>query len=167
MSLFVQHLSWSQVEKASFGLIYGAILVLSILMALNLQPDAPLKPAIILFGSVLAMTLARALAALLSHAAETGERIMNAAAFRAAWRGSHSILAVANLPTALFIAAGFGWLTAEAALSISQVYCILILGTLGARVGWIVRGGHWYPLLGAVSAGGVGFFLAAMKYAMK
>ncbi|HAJ45637.1 MAG TPA: hypothetical protein DCL54_03535, partial [Alphaproteobacteria bacterium] len=63
-----------------FGLIYGAILVLSILMALDLQPDAPFKPAIILFGSVLAMTLARALAALLSHAAETGERIMNAAA---------------------------------------------------------------------------------------
>lgn len=159
-------LGWRPVDKASFGLIYGAVLVLSILMALDIHPHAMFRPAIILFGSVLAMALARALAELLAHAVETGERIMTVTAFRAAWRGSHPILSVANLPTALFIATGLGWLAAEAALYLSQLYCILILGILGARAGWIISGGLWHPLLGAVSAGGMGFLLAAMKYAL-
>lgn len=159
-------LGWQSVDRASFGLIYGAILVLSVLMALDLHPEAPLRPALILFGSVLAMTLARALAELLSHGVETGERIMKPAAFRAAWRGSHPILTVVNLPTALFIADGSGWLPAESALYLSQLYCILILAIVGARAGWNIGGGLWHPLVGAVAAGGLGFLLAAMKRAL-
>ncbi len=157
---------WQSVDKASFGLIYGAILVLSILMALDLRASAPFRPAMVLFGSVLAMALARALAELLSHAVATGERIMRAAAFREAWRGSHPILTMANLPSALFVAAGLGWLTTDAAFDLSQLYCILVLATMGARAGWIISGGALHSLIGAVSAGGLGFVLAAMKYAM-
>jgi hypothetical protein len=166
MKVFVPRLGWRPVEKASFGLIYGAIMVLSLILALNFQPNAPFRPAFILFGSVLAMALARTLAMLFAHGVETGERIMTMASFREAWRGSHPILIASYPPTALFVADGFGWLSTDAALNLSQLYCILILGILGARSGWVIRGGFWYPVLGAVSVGGMGSLLALMKYAI-
>jgi hypothetical protein len=166
MKVSVPHFGWQRLERASFGLIYGAIMVLSILMALEFQPNAPFRPAAILFGSVLAMTLARTLAALFSHGVETGERIMNIAAVRAAWQGSHHILVAAYLPTALFMAAGLGWLVAQTALSLSQLYCVLTLAILGARAGWVIRGGLWHSVLGAASAGGLGSLLAAMRHVL-
>ena len=70
------HLKWRTLEKEAQGLIYGAILVLSLLMAIESNIDRPFRPALILFGSVLAMALARALASLISHALETGERML-------------------------------------------------------------------------------------------
>jgi hypothetical protein len=157
---------WQALDKASFGLIYGAIMVLSILMALDHQPSAPYRPAIILFGSMLAMTLARALAALLSHGLETGEKIMNVAAFRAAWSGSHPILTVAIVPTAFCIVAGLGWVNVVMAFFLSQFYCVVLLAIMGARTGWIISGGIWHPFMGALSAGGFGSSLAAMRYAL-
>jgi hypothetical protein len=38
------HLAWGPVHRASFGLIYGAILVLSLLMAMDEVRDGPSKP---------------------------------------------------------------------------------------------------------------------------
>ena len=166
MIVTVPHFGWEPLERASFGLIYGAIMVLSILMALDFQPNVPFRPAAILFGSVLAMTLARTLAALFSHGVESGERIMNIAAVRAAWRGSHHILVAAYLPTAVFMAAGLGWLTTEAALFLSQLCCVLTLAILGARAGWVIRGGFGHSVLGAASAGGLGSLLAAMRHVL-
>jgi uncharacterized membrane protein len=167
MLLHMSGIGWHSIEKSSFGLIYGAIMVLSVLMALDLSTNAPFRPAIILFSSVLSMALARTLAALLSHAMETGEPVMTVAALRAAWSGSHPIMTVANVPTALFTTTGFGWLAADTTLYLSQLYCIVILCVLGARVGWVISGGFWHPLVGAVSAGGLGGVLAAMKYALR
>ena len=163
----VPRLRWATLEREAFGLIYGAIIVLSLLMALAPEPVAPFKPAIVLFGSVLAMTLARALAALIAHSIETGERMMRMSAIRSAWRGSHPILFVAHLPTALFMASGLGWILPEAAMLISQLFCILILVIFGARVGWVISHGPWLPLLGALFAGGLGSALALLKYAIQ
>ena len=163
----VPRLRWATLEREAFGLIYGAIIVLSLLMALAPEPVAPFKPAIVLFGSVLAMTLARALAALIAHSIETGERMMRVSAIRSAWRGSHPILFVAHLPTALFLASGLGWVLPEAAMLISQFFCILILVIFGARVGWVISHGPWLPLLGALFAGGLGSALALLKYAIQ
>lgn len=160
-------LRWQTLEREAFGLIYGAIMVLSILMALNEQPDGPFKPAAVLFGSVLAMTLARALAALISHSIETGERMLRIPAARAAWRGSHPILTVAHVPTALFIASGLGWISLEAAVLFSQSLCILILVIFGARVGWVISHGPFLPVAGALFAGGLGSGLALMKYVLQ
>jgi len=164
MKAFLPQVAWQTLERASFGLIYGAVMVLSIIMALESHPTASFKPAIILFGSVLAMTLARSFALLFAHGLETGARIMTLAAFRNAWRGGSAILTPAYLPTALFIAFGCGGLNLQAAFQLAQLYCVLILAILGARAGWIIRGGFWYSLLGAVSAGGLGILLAVMKY---
>jgi hypothetical protein len=37
------HLAWGPVHRASFGLIYGSILVLSLLMAMDEVRDGPLE----------------------------------------------------------------------------------------------------------------------------
>lgn len=159
------HLRWQPVEKAAFGLIYGAILVLSLLMAFGDTPKAPFEPALVLFGSVLAVTLAKAFSELLSHGIETGERILTRKAFLTAWRHSHPTLTVANVPTVLFVAAGLGWLSMETATTLAQAFCVAILTELGARVGWVINHSWWPPIGGAVFAGGLGSALAALKYA--
>lgn len=162
----VPHLKWQTLERESQGLIYGAILVLSLLMAIEAQPGRPFRPALILFGSVLAMALARALAALISHALETGERMLRFKALRAAWTGSHPVLFAVLLPSALMFASGYGWLSLEQAVLISQLYCILVLVIFGARVGWVIGHGPLLPIAGALFAGGFGACLAILKYAL-
>lgn len=160
------HLAWEPVHRASFGLIYGSILALSLLMAMDEVRDGPFEAALVLFGSVLAVTLAKIFAEVLSHAMETGERILTRKAFGTAWRHSHSTLLVANVPTAIFIVAGSGWLSVATATRLSQVFCIAVLVVLGARVGWVINHSWWLPIGGALFAGSLGVGLAAMKYAI-
>lgn len=160
------HLAWGPVHRASFGLIYGSILVLSLLMAMDEARDGPFEVAIVLFGSVLAVTLAKIFAEVLSHSMETGERILTAKAFGAAWSHSQSTLLVANVPTAIFVVAGLGWLSVETATSLAQFFCVFVLVVLGARVGWVINHSWWLPIAGALFAGGVGFALALLKYSI-
>ncbi len=75
---------WQRLDKAAFGIIYGAVMVLSILMAAGDHPGSPVKTAVVLFGSVLAITLAKAFAELVAHALNSGERVTRHA-WRAAW----------------------------------------------------------------------------------
>ena len=160
------HLAWGPVHRASFGLIYGSILVLSLLMAMDEVGQAPFEAATVLFGSVLAVTLAKIFAEILSHSMETGERILTVKAFGTAWSHSHSTLLVANVPTAFFVAAGLGWLSVETATGLAQFFCVSVLVVLGARVGWVINHSWWLPIGGALFAGSVGFALALMKYAI-
>ena len=160
------HLAWGPVQRASFGLIYGAILVLSLLMAMDEVRDGPFEAAVVLFGSVLAVTLAKIFAEVLSHAMEMGERILTTKAFGTAWRHSHSTLLVANVPTGIFIFAGFGWLDVTTATAVAQLFCVVVLVVLGARVGWVINHSWWLPIGGALFAGSVGFALALLKYAI-
>jgi hypothetical protein len=158
-TLAVPHLGWRSLEKIAFGLIYGAIAVQSLLLAID-------DRAVVLFGSVLAISLARIIADLLSHAIETGERVLTWQALHTAWRHAHPTQSVANLPTALFLAAGLGWIWIDAAVTLSQLYCIAFLVVLGARVGWVVGRGPWLIFAGAVFSGGIGCALAIMKSAI-
>jgi hypothetical protein len=154
------------VQRASFGLIYGSILVLSVLMAMDEVRDGPFEAALVLFGSVFAVTLAKIFAEVLSHSMETGERVLTAKAFGTAWGHSHSTLTVANVPTAIFLMSGLGWLSVETATALAQGFCIVLLVVLGARVGWVINHSWWLPIGGALFAGSVGFGLAALKYAI-
>lgn len=153
---------WQRLDKAAFGIIYGAIMVLSILMAAGDHPEAPVKTAVVLFGSVLAITLAKAFAELMAHALDSGDRITRIA-WRTAWHHSSPTLAVANLPTLFFLAAGTGWVSVELADLLSQGVCVALLAVLGARVGWVIDGNAMAATLGAGFAGGVGVLLALVK----
>jgi hypothetical protein len=154
---------WAPIDRSAFGLVYGAITVLSILMAMGDHPEAPYEAAAILFGSVLAVTLAKAFAELLAHALETGERVTRRG-WRAAWRHSTPTLAVVNLPTLFFIMAGLGWITVETAVQLAQVVCIVVLMVVGARVGWVIDKRPLPAFAGMLFAGGIGLALALLKY---
>lgn len=154
---------WDRIDGAAFSIIYGAIMVLSILLAAGNHLEAPFETAAVLFGSVLAITLAKSFAELLAHALDTGERLTREA-WRGAWRHSRPTLAVANLPTLFFIAAGAGLLTAENAALLSQGLCVSLLMVLGARVGWVIDRKVFPTILGGVFAGAVGLALAVLKF---
>lgn len=156
---------WQRLYKAAFGIIYGAVMVLSILMAAGDHPESPVTTAVVLFGSVLAITLAKAFAELVAHALDSGERVTRHA-WRAAWRHSSPTLAVANLPTHFFLAAGIGWIGVELAIVLSQGVCVALLAVLGARMGWVIDGRITPAVLGGLFAGGVGLALALMKVAI-
>ena len=160
----VPHPDLKSIDQAALGLIYGAILVLSLLMTLEAEPATPYRPAIVLFWSVLAVTLAKAFSELLAHALQTRERFLTRKAIAAAWRHSHPTLTVANLPTLLVLAAGHGLVDFAFATAASQVFCVAILAFIGGRVGWVIRPGSWLPIGGAAFVGGIGCVLATMKY---
>ncbi len=162
-----RRLSWQPLERLAFGLVYGAIMVLSLLMAAGENTQAKVKTAGILFGSMLAITLARGFAELVARGIETGERMLTPRALWAAWQGSRPILAVAVLPTLLFLAAGLGWCSAGLATVLSQIYCVAILVLFGARVGWVVGRTARLSFAAGLFAGSVGSALAAMKYVLQ
>ena len=154
---------WKRLDKAAFGIVYGAITVLSILMATGGHADAPIETAAILFGSVLAVTMAKAFSELLAHAIETGERLTRQA-WRAAWRHSSPSLSMAILPALLFLSAGLGIMSVERAVGLSQLVCVAIPLLIGARVGWVIDRRPWPAFAGALFAGGIGLALAGLKY---
>lgn len=154
---------WQRLDNAAFGIIYGAIMVLSILLAQGSHPAPPLEIAVVLFGSVLAITLAKAFAELLSHALEAMEP-MTRHSWRAAWHHSAPTLAVANVPTALFLAAWLDWIEPKTALVASQVLCVALLALLGTRAGWVLDRRVIPAMLGALFAGGIGCVLSVVKY---
>ncbi len=162
----IHHPDWKPIDQSALGLIYGAILVLSLLMALEETSTTPYRPALVLFWSVLSATLAKAFSELLAHGLRTRERLLTGRALASAWGRSRSTLTVANLPTLVILAAGHSLIDFTAAVALSQVFCIAVLGVLGARVGWAIRPKSWLPFGGAAFAGGIGSALAALKYAI-
>lgn len=157
---------WKRIDQAALGLIYGAILVLSMLMALQEAHTKPHRPAIVLFGSVLAVTLAKAFSEVLAHAVQTRERILRRRPWATAWQHAQATLAVAIVPTILLVGAARGWMAFALAVAVSQGYCVAVLVVVGARVGWAIHPNSWLPVGGAAFAGGIGSALAALKYAL-
>lgn len=155
--------AWGRLDKAAFGIIYGAIMVLAILMAQGSHPTPPLETAVVLFGSVLAITLAKAFAEFLGHALDARER-MTRHSWRAAWTHSTPTLAVANVPTTLFLAAWLGWIGPQTALVVSQLLCVALLIVLGGRAGWVLDHRLVPTILGALFVGGIGVLLSVVKY---
>lgn len=155
--------AWQRVDMASFGMIYGSVTVLGLLMAMGAHPDEPLDAAAVLFGSVLAISLAKAFAEVMSNAIETRERITRQALSKS-WHHASTTLIAANLPTLIFLASAIGLWTVDRAVSLSQIYCTALMMLVGGRVGWRLDGSGISAILGALFAGGVGLGLALLKY---
>lgn len=158
-----QESALQRLDRSALGIIYGAITVLSVLMALSDHSEIPFETAAVLFGSTLAVALAKAFSEILSRALDSGTKITRAS-WRKAWAHSSPVLVTANLSTALFMAAGFGVLSTDLALILSEASCILFLLALGARVGWVLDRAWLSSFLGALFTGGIGLVLALMKF---
>jgi hypothetical protein len=155
--------AWHRLDAAAFGLLYGTIASLSVLMTMEAHPDHPLRMALALFGSVLAITLAKAFAEVMAG----GLNSMHEAgpvSFVAAWRHARPTLVAANGPTLLLAAAGIGLLPSELAITLAQVFGIAVLAILGGRVGWVARGTLRAVVLAGLFTGAIGLALSVMKY---
>jgi len=144
-------------------MVYGAVMVLSILMAVGYVVESPLETGIVLFGSVFAIVCAETFAETLSTPLES-DTAPTLPDLRAAWHHSRDTLIAANIPTCLFIAAWFGLITPAFALVGSQFFATSLLALVGARVGWRSTGSILWSSVSAVCAGSVGVLLAALKY---
>lgn len=153
---------WAKIDAASFGMIYGSVTVLGLLMAMEAHPDEPLVSAASLFGSVLAISMAKAFADVMSTAIGTRQKITRKM-LASSWHHARDTLVAANLPTLFFLAAALGVWSVALAVALSQLYCTVLLMLVGARVGWRVDGSVLSALLGTVFAGGVGLALALLK----
>jgi len=154
---------WQRLDSAAFGIIYGSVTVLALLMAMGSHPGSALTSAAALFGSILGIALAKAFAEVMSDAIEARARISRQA-FARSWAHAQTTLIAANLPTLFFIAAAAGLGTTGSAIALSQVYCIGLLMLVGGRVGWRLDTSWLSAVLGALFAGGVGLALALLKH---
>jgi hypothetical protein len=132
-------------------------------MGMGAHPDHPFSMATALFGSVLAVTLAKAFAEVM--AAELGRKT-SPMGWSDAWHHARPTLVTANIPTLLIFASGLGLLATENAIALSQGFAVLLLLVLGARVGWVARGSIRATMLAALFTGGIGLALAGMKYVL-
>jgi hypothetical protein len=156
---------WSRIDAAAFGLIYGAISALSLLMTFGAHPEHPFKMAVALFGSIVAITLAKAFAEVTAaELSRTGDA--PAMRFSDAWHHARPTLVAANVPTLLVVASGLGLVDMDAAIAAGQSFIVAMLLIVGGRVGWSARGTLRALALGAAVTGGIGFLLAAMKYVL-
>ncbi|HEY9019677.1 MAG: hypothetical protein ACU0CT_12705 [Paracoccaceae bacterium] len=150
-------------DEASFGIIYGAVTVLSLLISFEAHPASPIRVSVILFGSVTAILMSKVFAEVMAGAIRTGDRPTRAH-IRQAWDHSRAALVAANLPAAIMLASAFGLLAVQTAVALSQGFCVALLMIFGARVGWVVDRALISAILGACCAGGLGVVLSAAKY---
>lgn len=150
-------------DEASFGIIYGAVTVLSLLMSFEDHPSSPIRVAVILFGAVAAILMSKVFAEVMAGSIKTGER-PDRSHIRQAWHHSRAAFLAANLPAAIMVAAAFEWIGFATAVALAQACCVLLLMIFGARVGWVVDRTAISAALGTICAGGLGGLLSAAKY---
>lgn len=152
-----------RIDDAAFGVVYGSITVMALLMAMHSPIEDPGRQALILFGSVFAVALAKAYAEICERMLKSG----NAATWddvRAVWLHSQTVLLAANGPTVVFTLAALGLITSDTALVLAQVLAIALLGWFGGRIGWRIRATLFSVIIGAALAGGIGTLVTLLKF---
>jgi hypothetical protein len=157
-----RHGRWQALDDAAFGLVYGSITVLSLLLAFDAHPESPLRVAVILLGSVTAILLSKAFAGVMAEAIQ-GRRKPGREDFRQAWLHGQAALVAANLPALLFGLSALGVLGAGLAMALAEGFCILMLMLVGARVGWVAEHRVASAVAGAAFVGGLGIALGLLK----
>ena len=138
----------NQIDEAAFGVVYGSISVMAVLMAMHSPIEDPGFHAVLLFGTVFVVAVAKAYAEVCERMLKTG----NAATWSdvgAVWQHSRTILLAGNGPTIAFICSAFGLISPDRRLLVAQLLAIGLLGWFGGRIGLRVRGS--VPSLGSVA----------------
>ena len=152
-----------QIDEAAFGVVYGSITVMALLMGMHTPIENPGHQALLLFGSVFVVAVAKAYAEICERMLQSG----NAAGWsdiRAVWGHSRTVLLAANGPTLAFLLSAIGLYDPDTALTMAQIVAIALLGWFGGRIGWRVRGSIVSMFLGAVLTGGLGLAITLLKF---
>jgi hypothetical protein len=154
---------WAGVDAAAYGMIYGTIASLSVLMTMGAHPDKPLLMAVALFGTVLAIALAKAFAEVMAGGLSVAKGA-EPQSFAAAWHHARPTLVAANVPTLLIAASGLGLLSPALAITLAQAFGIAVLAIVGGRVGWVTRRTFRAILLSSLFTGVIGLAISVLKY---
>lgn len=153
----------AEIDKSAFGVIYGTITVLSLLMALPTPVENSLRTAIVLFASVFAVALAKAYAEVCD---EVLEKARPAALndLKSAWIHSRTVLLAANMPAACFLLAFIGIISSDLAYSAAQITALATIVFFGGRIGWKIRNSVWSAIAGAGITAIIGLVISSMKF---
>lgn len=152
-----------RIERNAFGVIYGSITVLALLMSVPHTAEEPIKTAFILFGSVLAITMAKAFAQVSSDSVNKRQQL-SMHEVRHAWSHSAPTLLAANIPTLLITGSASGFYTFATSIWLAQIAAIGLLAIYGYSIGWVIYGRRIPGLLHAAFTSGIGIALALMKF---
>lgn len=151
-----------QIDEAAFGVVYGSITVMALLIGLHAPIEDPGRQALLLFGSVFVVAVAKAYAEICERMLQSG----NAATWAdvsAVWSHSRTVLLAGNGPTLAFVLAALGLFSADTALVAAQILAIGLLSWFGGRIGLRVRGTILAMFLGAAVTGGLGLIVTTLK----
>lgn len=151
-----------QVDQAAFGVVYGSITVLALLMATHPPIENAGGHAAILFGSVFAVALAKAFAEICERMLQTGSPA-TWHDVREVWQHSQTVLLAANGPTLAFVLAAIGAIRTDVALPLAQTLALSLLAYFGARIGWRISGRTREVIIGAGITCGIGALVSLLK----
>ncbi|MEM9814205.1 MAG: hypothetical protein AAF913_16235 [Pseudomonadota bacterium] len=154
-----------RIDEAAFGVVYGTITVMGLLLAMDPDHIEPLRAAGYLFVSVLAVAMAKAFAELCETALKTGQNA-RPADIASAWRHSRTTLIAANGPTGAFLLAATGLIDGATAHALAQLLAIALLCAFGVRIGRALDGTVRASVIGAAVCGGIGLAIALLKNAI-
>lgn len=152
-----------RIDAAAFGVVYGTITVIALLMSVHPPIDDPLGLCLALFGTVFAVALAKAFAELCETALVSGDAATRAT-ITEVWGHARTVLLAANGPALAFALAAFCLLPGALAYEIARAASIAVLAFYGARIGWRLRGTWLSACLSGLLVTGIGLLVSGLKY---
>jgi len=142
--------------------VYGAIVVLALLLAFEGQPPGPFQAALLVAGSVLAVLAAEVYAELLGKEFDLGRRATRAEVL-AEVRQFGPITLSAEAPVLVLVLAGLGLLGEDLAFRLAIWLTIGLIAAEGFLARRLARGSVLASLRSACVLGGLGVALALVK----
>jgi len=152
-----------RIDDAAFGVVYGSVSVLALLMATHLPIADAGRQAGLLFFTVFAVALAKAFAEICERMLQSGTAATWQDA-REVWNHSQTVLLAANGPTLAFALAAFGVISVAQAVWLAQVLALALLSYFGARIGWRIGGTVVSAFVAAAVTSGIGMLVSLFKF---
>ena len=155
----------ARIEHKAFGVIYGSVTVMALLMAIGHGNDDPIQTAVILFGSIFAVVLAESFAKISSDAVQK-KQSFGWSEIRHGWHHSRPTLIAANIPTLLIAVAATGIYDFHTGVALAQLSAIGLLAVYGYSIGWVIYGRAVPGILHGAFTSGIGIVLALVKFVL-
>jgi hypothetical protein len=143
--------------------VYGAILVLALLLALQKHPPGPYNAAVLVAATLVAVLAAEAYADLLGLEIDLGRPVTRGER-RAKLRELGVVTVAAEGPVAVFLLAGLGVIEDDLAFRLAVWMTIGTLFLAGFLARWLAGRSLLASLASACVTGGIGIALAVLKH---
>jgi hypothetical protein len=143
--------------------VYGAILVLALLLALQQHPPGPFHAALLVAGTILTVLAAETYADLLGVETDLG-RPPTREQRQEKLRELAVVTGAAEGPVLVLVLAGLGLMDEQLAFQIAVGITILLLFLAGFLARWLAGRSLWASLQSSGIVGGLGIALAIFKH---